>query len=625
MTCSAARALIRFTVLAACVTAASMGYLSWANDSVPKTEIVLLIHDSISKTDPRVDLWRDAALEKGLPIRLMHDSEYLRPWVHRSSYAGVILPDQVHRMVSDMLLYELREYVEQGGKLMLVYDAGTKTQNNFYAAGKSVFSSLAGIDYALYDRLREGTIVWGPVAGSRAGLDALGVPPGKYVTTGKYRKAHPLFAAVRNRRDPLRVLSGYQQPNVTYPGFVTGDVYRGSPLLISPTVGLVAGYRALKKGGVLFVNLPLGYLKGRTDGLLLHGFLHYFGVGLLSLPTLAQVPDGVGGLVMNWHVDSNAALKPIADMEALGIYAQGPYSIHITAGPDARRIGDGLGTDVPDNQKIRKWIQDTVRRGDRIGDHGGWIHDYFAKGAAENNRQQYEKYLFLNTRALEQASGTSIQEYSAPAGNQPEWVTAWLEEHGFLAYYFTGNAGMGPTRSYRDGRLAHKRIWSFPVLTFASMASFEEMRANGVGEREAGRWLTAVTNFSADRRVCRLVYFHPPGAMFYPGAMRAWLAHSAGLIRAKRFHWYVMSDLARFLNDRERVAWTVASRRGDRIFTASHPQNLAHQTWILPKPAYGRPRVVLGNADVSEDRHQWLVTARGGRELQFESQRPIEP
>ena len=41
------------------------------------------------------------------------------------------------------------------------------------------------------------------------------------------------------------------------------------------------------QGQVLFVNLPLTYLKGRTDALPMHGFLHYFSHQLLRLTQAA--------------------------------------------------------------------------------------------------------------------------------------------------------------------------------------------------------------------------------------------------------------------------------------------------------------------------------------------------
>ena len=67
---------------------------------------------------------------------------------------------------------------------------------------------------------------------------------------------------------------------------------------------LAAGVRDFGQGRLLFVNLPLGYLKVRTDGLLMHGMLRYFATELIGLPTLSAVPEGVGGMTLNWHCDA---------------------------------------------------------------------------------------------------------------------------------------------------------------------------------------------------------------------------------------------------------------------------------------------------------------------------------
>src|SRR5581483_11928878 len=216
----------------------------------------------------------------------------------------------------------------------------------------------------------------------------------------------------------------YYYGHVPYASFVNRGKYDGDILLRS-IPGLVAGYRRSGQGSVLYVNLALGSLARRTDALLLHGFLHYFGVRS-GLPTLASVPDGTGGLVLNWHLDSNAALKPMETLKAIGFYDQGPFSYHLTAGPDRDTAGDHLGLDVPHNQRIQEWIKFLLARGNTIGDHGGWIHNYFGAHLTEEDKS-FELYLKLNTQALEAVTGKPIVEYSAPVGNHPKWVTQWLE------------------------------------------------------------------------------------------------------------------------------------------------------------------------------------------------------
>ena len=246
----------------------------------------------------------------------------------------------------------------------------------------------------------------------------------------------------------------------------------------------MAGQQSYQKGSVLFVNLPLGYLKGSTDGLLLHAFLRYFASHALSLPYLMSVPDGVGGLVLNWHIDSNAAIKPLQEMSSWTLLQQGPYSIHITAGPDAGKFGDRKGFDVDHNPVSQDLIRKYMGLGYEIGSHGGWIHDYFSAHVETDNPKDLEQFLALNKNSLERVSGKPVGEYSAPNGNQPPWVTHWLEAHGFVAYYFTGDTGMGPTQGYRNGEREARNVWAFPILHLDRAAGFEEMSTEGYSSSE---------------------------------------------------------------------------------------------------------------------------------------------
>ncbi|OGI42387.1 MAG: hypothetical protein A2150_04675 [Candidatus Muproteobacteria bacterium RBG_16_64_11] len=608
-----------FVVGVLIVALGAAGYRYFLSDSAVRSEaeaMVLLVSPDIDFGDPRVTIWLDAAREEGLHLRAMRSSDFLRPYTNRRAIPGVILPDGVLREAPGMFSPTLENYVEAGGNLLVVYDAATVP----YRPEGSRLSKLVGVDYALFGRRGAGAIVNGSVQGTKETLAALLVPPGKYVAVDEAGPAGSRDYLPADRKK--YVISGYSQQKMEYPGFISEGDYDGEVLLASPEKGLVAGARRHGAGNVLFANLPLGYLKDRTDGLFLHGFLRYFADKVLGLAYLSPAPDGVGGIQMNWHMDSNAAIQPIIDIDKTGIYEQGPYSIHITAGPDARAFGDGLGINVPNNPVIQKWIRDMIAKGHAIGPHGGWIHDYFGLNVSDDNRAQFEKFLVLNKKALEDVMGKPALEYSAPVGNQPQWVTGWLEANGFLAYYFTGNSGLGPTRSYRDGRLKNRHIWSFPVMTYRDLASFEEFAESELGSQEVGDWLRAVTDFSADRRVVRLVYFHPPGVTLYMNAMRAWLGRAKELAGQGRFRWYTMTDMARFLNDREQVQWHIEGQaEGEQQFFATHPVNLARQTWLLPKQSYSRPEPRAGKLAVREAADYWAVTAAEGTDIAFSARR----
>ena len=344
--------------------------------------------------------------------------------------------------------------------------------------------------------------------------------------------------------------------------------------------------------------MPLGYLKLNTDGLPLHAFLKYFATHTLSLPYLLAVPDGVGGLVLNWHVDSNAAIKSLQELESWTIVQQGPYSVDITAGPDTYAIGDGKGFDVLHNPVSQDLIRTHSLRGDEIGSHGGWIHNYFAAHVETDPPKDMVKYLELNKAALEKVTGKPVVEYSAPNGDQPVWVTHWLDDHGFLAYYFTGDTGMAPTQDYRGGRRTGKNIWAFPIVQLDRAASFEELSAEDVPFSVIQQWLEALTDFVVGHQQVRLAYFHPPGILAYRQEVHNWLEITAQLKAQGRFRWYTMTQMANFLNSRKQVRWRLTERDGLASLEAADPKTLAHQAWRFPTNKYSEPTVVRGSATV---------------------------
>jgi hypothetical protein len=583
--------------------------------------IVLLVPDGTSFSDAKVALWLDAGSEEGFHVVPVHDSDFLRPLWGDSECAGVILPDSIHKQASDLFIATLRRFVADGGKLMLVYDAGTLSLNGAFATGRSRLSDLVGVDYALYDKLGDSTIQWNRVLSTNAIVGRMEIPPGKY---------YPFHAETKTAaaKDDLTSPPGgkfetelrrYKYGDLQYPSFVTSGNYTGEVLFHSSS-GLVAGENSYQKGSVLFVNLPLGYLKGNTDGLMLHAFLKYFAGRALSLPYLMPVPDGVGGLVLNWHIDSNAAIKPLQEMSSWKIMQQGPYSIHITAGPDASQAGDTRGFDVEHNPVSQALIRKFLGLGSSVGSHGGWIHDYFSAHVETDSPRDLEKFLALNKSALEHVTEKPVVEYSAPNGNQPPWVTHWLESHNFVAYYFTGDTGMGPTQGYRNGEREARNVWAFPILHLDRAAGFEEMSTEGYSPSEIERWLIAITDFASQQQSVRLVYFHPPGILQYHDLVDRWMEETGRLKAAGRFRWYTMTELADFLNSRKQVKWRVAKTAGLITVEATHPQTLDHQTWRLPVSRFAEPKVVQGFAKVVRDNDAWMIIAGEGKYLCFRAE-----
>jgi hypothetical protein len=590
--------------------------------------LYLLVPDSADTSDPSVHEWLDAAEEEGLHLEIVRDSTLLNP-MSRFEAAGLIVPDKIHRIANDTLIGALHEYVERGGRLMLVYDACTWDLNGHFPKFASRLSDMIGVGYAMYDDFGKNTMEQGRVWGNEKTMETLGIPPGKYVPMGgptPSASLHPVSTKGEKTDldkgnlplEPRFTFSRYLYNDLKYPSFRTSGKFDGEVLLRSEA-GLVAGRRKHGSGDVLFVNLPLGYLKTRTDGLLLHSFLHYFAVDMLHLPFLAPSPDGVGGLVLNWHIDDLKSLKRIALLDRAGILEQGPFSLHFTAGPDVDQVNDGKGMDVEHNPEAQKWIRSFAARGDAIGSHGGWIHNYFGENLSEDNQHDFERYLSLNDKALQDASGKPIKEYSAPLGNHPQWVTRWLEQHGYNSYYFSGDSGMGPTQVYRDNGRDGSAIWAFPILHLGTEASLEEMSIDKIPEATVQGWLLSIADFTAENHVVRLVYSHPLGATIYIPALQAWMRRTKELTQQQAFRWYTMSAMAEFLNKRSGVQWSLVRRADQKqLLEASHPKNLEHQAWMFPMSQYRHLHTTHGNATIRSTDKWWIVTAGNCQQLTIE-------
>jgi len=680
--------------------------------------LLLLLPDEHRADDPRIAAWQDAAHEVGVRIAPVTDSAFRQLGAAALDYAGLVLPDDLHTVADDALIEAVRQYTQAGGQTLLSFDFGALTLIDgqpFYPVPRSRLSDLAGVDYVLYESLRERTTGIGPVVGRRSTLRSLLVPPGKsvpwqdgstpallqaagadagtalylpvspqdpggargfdvqqysqqryYSASGReggatartvkvnYGRAfraetpslrtlaapEPLSLAAAPADDPLHAWHGYLLGPLLYPSFVTQGDFGQAPgqqvLASSPQFGLVAGVNPVGAGRVLFVNLPLTYLKGRTDGLMMHGFLRYFAHEMLGLAQLSAMPAGVGGLTYDWHLDAKAAQAPTQQLVKLKVFAdpQALFSIEMTAGPDTIVPGDQLGWNLPKNKTAQQLLANFAKTGHAVGSHGGWIHDYYGSRVTEDNALQssggacvntvlrvdnYLQCLVLNRQAVDSASKKPSRSYSAPEGNNPLWAMDWLEQQGVVGAYFAGHTGLGATRQWRDGQLRNPGLWVFPVTPQGVYATFEEFQDYGVPKAEVQAWYRELVDFSLAYNTSRLVYAHPPGAALWSDVLLDLLAYARA--QGNRFAWYPMPRLADFLQQRLQVQWTQTrdAATGQTVLEANHPQSLAQMTWRLPRDRYPTAPVLLeGSASVdSSDARFWIVRASGGTRLRF--------
>lgn len=731
---------IERSVSASGTTRASALALSSAEATLPAPDpgvLLLLLPDGQDVQDARVQAWIDAGRELGVRLQPVSDSAFLQMGAAALGHAGLVLPDSLHVQASDALIAAVRQYTEQGGKTLLVFDFGALTLQGdvpVYPVPRSRLSDLAGVDYVLYDALRERTTGLGPVLATRSTLRTLLVPPGKSmplaptlqaqasaepslqgsatggslleaarvsaaralylpvspqdpggvrgfdpqqysqqayfsrasssagrpgprqvrIDMGRAQRGGALTQSTRldaaqtlqladapvSSPEPEEAWSGYLLGPLLYPSYVTQGDFGQQPgqrvLARSPQFGLVAGLNPVGAGQVLFVNLPLTYLKGRTDALMMHGFLHLFTREVLDLPHLSPMPNGVAGMTFDWHLDALEAQAPTQKLIKLNVFNDPAalFSIEMTAGPDTIAPGDGLGWNLPTNKKAQQWLRNFAAAGHAVGSHGGWIHDYYGTQVSDTNRLQstggacvnsvlrldnYEQCLVLNSQAVDKATGRAALGYSAPEGNNPLWAMDWLARRGVVAAYFGGHTGLGMTRQYREGQLLNPTMWMAPVTPMGMYATFEEFQAYGVSKAQVTAWYRALVDFNIAQNTSRMVYAHPAGAALWSDVLLDLLRHAKA--QAPRLSWYTTVRLAQFMTERQAVVWQqgLDPETGQTVFTASHPRSLAEMTWRLPRSRYPQaPQLRAGSAQIDgSDSRYWQVRASGGTQLVF--------
>jgi len=230
------------------------------------------------------------------------------------------------------------------------------------------------------------------------------------------------------------------------------------------------------------------------------------------------------------------------------------YSSHITAGDFLEKPGDGLGFDACG--KGRRYAEMLNPFG-ITGSHGGWAHNWFAEKLkkGELSREEIKRYVKINNECLERITGYKIREYSAPQGVHPQpLMTQILEELDMVAYYYTGDTGSFPNRTFFDGKMVSKKVIAFPITPLEDVASLYEMWAKGFSKEKVGKWLKDMVDFVVERKTIRLIYSHPYDIPHYPEEIKGLIDYAIqksreGLLNVKPMV-YFYDYLERFLKTR---------------------------------------------------------------------------
>ncbi len=529
--------------------------------------------------------------EEGFPHRrlFLDDLEVYGARGLKERFEALIVPEFVNAFMPAGAAKVIEDYVrEEGGCVLVVLDAASKDESGSLLLSP-LLAGLVGVRYCLAPPAGEKLTYNGFWYFSSAAKGReWGITPGKIDREGavcSYSYGKLVYEHTRAINTDALVVAFDRQQNTQVP-VITEKVYPSG-------------------GTALYANMPCGKYKLKSDDLAPRSVLRTFLIRYAKVPRLVNSPGGSGGLVVNLHICSGAYFRPLAVMLMQGLFqSEMPFSIHVTAGPDTYKFGDGMGFDAGNKYRGRPLLEVLQNYGE-IGAHGGWAHNFFAFNIKYLPKEKVFDLVDLNFNSLEEVTGRQVLEYSAPGGTHPFWLNKHLEQLGVKAYYYAGDTGSSPSRPRLDADYAGDDMWAFPISPYRQFACLEEMERGKVPFEEVKQWLEDLVEYAAEERVIRTFYTHPSDRRYCTEAIRALEEKALEEQRKGRLAVAPMSQFADFLCRLSRTNWQVKREGYSYEVELENPQGLKDITVALYVGEESAP-VVLGSEIRAVREGGWL-------------------
>ena len=568
---------------------------------------VLLVYnaESLKKSEYVMNAYESVLQEEGVSYRVVDVAGLMasKPADVVKTSPAVIFPDAVLQTVPARFAEWTRGYLESGGNIAIIYDPGIKDDKGFYLK-QAVLADILGLNYLTYVSRGTEAYTTGSVRFvSQQALDFFQIPHGKAINQF--------------------TISGYQVGELQYPiartegkeALPAGTIFAEAVIKGGETTPAIV-LRDFAKGKIMYVNMPLGHIKASEDDLPLRAFMRTFLFDVVQLPHVLNVARGLGGVAINWHVDSVVEYDTLPVMKKMRFLRKGiNASIHITAGPDFIKIGDNEGFDACG---MAKPLTRMLGEYGTLGSHGGWAHNWFAdmirSGAFKE--KEIQAYMDKNSKCIESVVGGKIREYSAPVGVHPQPdATNALQNLGIVAYYYTGDMGSAPNRAFSGGKKISDKVIAFPVYPYEKSASFYEMHALAQKtDAEVAQWLLDSLDYVARHRTIRLVYSHPRDIGYYQSAITKFFDQAELMQEQNKLRVQSMTDVATFLLRMLKTSIAFTEQNSQLTVSLKNPENLNDITVAIPKARYGKP--VWDPQYLQEDDRYYYLTIGGGNEIE---------
>ena len=575
-------------------------YKTYRLSHTDELAVMLVQNPFLTVNSPHIlQAYRSVLDEEGVPYKVVSDNILLNLKFEEAveNIPAMIFPDGIAQILPKELTTRIKSYLLKGGNVAVIYDAGIKDIKGHFLK-EALFSEITGINYITYDRLRADAYTTGYIRMDKKNSEFFQIPYGK-IDKRNYLLGGYAYGSLRYPVSRNELLHNISSDEI-YADVITEEGEQFPAVVI----------RNYGKGTVFYVNLPFGHLKAYSDDLLLRTFLRTFLFKVIKMPHLQNTRNGKGGLVINWHIDSSIDWKSIPFMLDKNFLREGiDYSIHITAGDFRDKPGDKLGFDACGKGKA---LTETLLNYGVIGSHGGWAHNWFSGNIQNGNfgKKEIYEYIKKNNECLESIAGYKIIEYAAPNGVHPQPVTTkTIEKLGFSSYYYTGDTGSAPNRTFLDGKMVSEKVFAFPILTFEKSASLFEMKRVGKTEDEVKKWFIETLDYVVKNRTVRLIYSHPYDIFLYPDAFKSFLDYAEQLQTTGNIEIKPMSYFAEFMNRFLKTKFTF-KREGKKLIVAlNNPEGLDGITVAIPRKNYKKP--ISDDVNIQEDEDYYYISIKG--------------
>ena len=576
-----------------------MGYLGYViydtqnelEDNIHHEIKVLLVYNKDKNSDV-LKAYESVLEEEGVPFDVISNQELIKlpPDKTYINVPAIIFPDSVNQYIENGTEYWIGRYVKSGGKVALVYDVDTKRKDGKYKLSSTYLDRITGLCFAVYQREKDKSY--------RSGYIHF-----KDESSARY------FEFPSGKLDENLTIVGYKYGKLLYPVSAVKVINEKDQKIYAwddkQQPAIIR--KDLEKGSLLYINAPLGYLKGNSDDLFLRSVLRTFLFKIANVPHIISSPNAKGTLVLNWHIDSSIEYISLPwNFEHHYLRKDFNQSFHITAGPDLYKPYDGLGFDA--TGKGRELVKKMMQYGP-IGSHGGWIHNWFAQNIEEKKfgKKEMKEYIQKNNEALESIIGYKPVEYSAPNGVFPPLPSIEImKELGFQSYYYVGDGGSAPNRTFYNGKMLSDKIIAFPVMTFGINASIKEFSNSHWSEEKVKKYYKEFIDYLIDNHTVRLFYSHPYDIpeYNYKSAMMFFLDYTAKLVQEGKLQTRTLTNIADFtmrVIDTKKRFWVDVQGVHAKI---SNHRSLKEMVLAIPKKT-GEKKIVRGN--YSEDKNYYYI------------------